>query len=233
MTGEMEAKLEGHTSSVLSVAFSQDGSRVVSGSFDKTVRIWNVMAGEMETKLEGHTQLVRSVAFSQDGSRVVSGSDDETIRIWNVTTGEMETKLEGHTRGIRSVVFSQDGSRVISESFGDTVRIWNATTGDIEAELAGHSVSVLFSLDSSGVVPQLFDEVTICIRNAFTGVLQPPQLLVSKSQDDDWILGTLCDCWIPNHYRSIYPISFSGSKACFGCMHAYGRVIILDTTVVW
>jgi WD40 repeat protein len=73
-TGEVEAELKGHTHWVMSVAFSQDGSRVVSGSGDKTVRIWNVTTGEVEAELKGHTDWVRSVAFSQDGSQVVSGS---------------------------------------------------------------------------------------------------------------------------------------------------------------
>jgi WD40 repeat protein len=53
---------------VYSVAFSQDGSQVVSGSDDKTVRIWNTMTGDVEAELKGHTDWVRSVAFAQDGS---------------------------------------------------------------------------------------------------------------------------------------------------------------------
>ncbi|KIJ91722.1 hypothetical protein K443DRAFT_653503, partial [Laccaria amethystina LaAM-08-1] len=112
-------------SMVRSVAFSQDGSRVVSGSDDNTVRIWNVTTGEVEAELKGHTGSVRSVAFSQDGSQVVSGSDDQSVRIWNVTTGEVEAELKGHTHRVTSVAFSQDGSRVISGSDNKTVRIWN------------------------------------------------------------------------------------------------------------
>ena len=61
-------------SRVQSVAFSQDGSRVVSGSWDNTVRIWNETTGGVEAELKGHTHWVTSVAFSQDGNRVVSGS---------------------------------------------------------------------------------------------------------------------------------------------------------------
>jgi WD40 repeat protein len=74
-------KLKGHAYSVRSVAFSQDSSRVVSGSFDKTVRIWNATTGKVEAELKGHTHWVMSVAFSQDGSQVVSGSLDNTVRI--------------------------------------------------------------------------------------------------------------------------------------------------------
>ena len=81
-------------STVRSVAFSQDGSRVVSASNDKTVRIWNVTTGEVEAELKGHTDRVGSVAFSQDGSQVVSGSFDKMVRIWNVMTGEVESELK-------------------------------------------------------------------------------------------------------------------------------------------
>jgi len=66
----MEAELKGHTGRVRSVTFSQDGSQVVSGSDDKTVRIWNVTMGEMEAELKGHRGWVMSVAFSQDSSQV-------------------------------------------------------------------------------------------------------------------------------------------------------------------
>ena len=77
-------------SPVNSVRFSRDGSRVVSGSDDKTVWIRNATTGEVEAELKGHTDLVVSVAFTQDGSRVVSGSYDNTVRIWNTVTGKSQ-----------------------------------------------------------------------------------------------------------------------------------------------
>src|SRR6202044_3153049 len=93
-------------SGVNSVMFSQDGSRVVSGSDDNTVRIWNTTTDEVEAELKGHTDSVTSVAFAQDGTRVVSGSDDNTVRIWNATTGEVEAELTGHTDMVMSVAFA-------------------------------------------------------------------------------------------------------------------------------
>ncbi|KAF8236925.1 hypothetical protein L208DRAFT_575613 [Tricholoma matsutake] len=92
-----EQVLWGHSKQVRTVVFSPDGSRVVSGSDDNTVRIWNVATGESEAELKGHSGSVYSVVFSPDGSRVVSGSFDNTVRIWNVATGESEAELKGHS----------------------------------------------------------------------------------------------------------------------------------------
>ncbi|EDQ99583.1 ectomycorrhiza-induced ankyrin-domain/NACHT-domain containing protein [Laccaria bicolor S238N-H82] len=159
---------------VLSVGFSHDGSRVVSGSSDRTVRIWNVMTGGVEAELKGHTDQVNSVAFSQDGSRVVSGSHDETVRIWNVMTGEVEAELKGHTDQVNSVAFLQDGSRVVSGSDDKMVRIWNVTTGKVEAELKGHTDwvnSVAFSQDGSRVVSGSSDK-TVRIWNVMMGKVE-------------------------------------------------------------
>ena len=89
--------LEGHSSSVISVALSKDGQRVVSGSDDKTVKIWDATSGECVSTLEGHSSVVMSVALSEDGQRVVSGSRDKTVKIWDATSGECVSTLEGHS----------------------------------------------------------------------------------------------------------------------------------------
>ena len=77
-------KLERHTFAVTSVSFSPDGSRIVSGSGDNSMRVWDSHTGAELTRLEGHTYWVTSVSFSPDGSRIVSGSYDETVRVWDV-----------------------------------------------------------------------------------------------------------------------------------------------------
>ena len=75
--------MQGHALAVWSVAVSSDGQRIVSGSTDQTVRIWNAQTGEpIGQPLQGHTGPVWSVAISPDGQRIVSGSDDQTVRIW-------------------------------------------------------------------------------------------------------------------------------------------------------
>ena len=79
-TGRLIRTLEGHAGEVNSVAFSADGSRVVSGSSDKTLKLWDAATGQLIRTFEGHSPWVSSVAFSPDGRRIVSGSRDTTIR---------------------------------------------------------------------------------------------------------------------------------------------------------
>lgn len=142
--------------SVASAQYSPDGKHVVTGSWDKTGRIWNALTGRDELKLEGgHERYVNAVAYSPDGQRVVTASDDKTVRIWNVETGKVLVTLSGHEDRVRSSVFSPDGSQVLTASNDKTARIWNARTGEQIQVLKGHDQAVLcaaFSADGRRVV---------------------------------------------------------------------------------
>ena len=81
--------LKGHTDPVTSVAFSPDGKRIVSGSDDKTVKVWDAHTGQEIRTLKGHTNWVLSVAFSADGKRIASGSADQTVKVWDAATGTL------------------------------------------------------------------------------------------------------------------------------------------------
>ena len=72
----------GHSDYVLSVAYSLDGTKIISGSDDKTIKIWDANTGECLKTLEGHSSNVQSVAYSPDGTKIISGSQDTTIKIW-------------------------------------------------------------------------------------------------------------------------------------------------------
>jgi WD40 repeat protein len=135
-------KLKGHTTWVHSAVFSPDGKTVVTASYDKTARIWDVVTGKELRKLKGHfdttvnsldfsdLDTVNSAVFSLDGKMVVTASSDKTARIWDVATGKELHKLDEHTRNVKSAVFSHDGKRVITTSVG-SARIWDVATGKL------------------------------------------------------------------------------------------------------
>ncbi|KAL4068682.1 WD40-repeat-containing domain protein [Scleroderma yunnanense] len=166
---------EGHTNSVISVAFSSDGTRIVSGSDDMTVRVWDADRGvQIGSPLEGHTDLVTSVAFSPDGTRIVSGSYDKTVRVWDVDRGvQIGSPLEGHTDLVTSVAFSPDGIRIVSGSYDKTVRVWDTDRGvQIDSPLEGHTdwiTSVAFSPDGTRIVSGSSDK-TVRVWDVDRGV---------------------------------------------------------------
>jgi WD40 repeat protein len=90
---------------VNSVAFSQDGKRIVMGCSDKSLRIWDAETGRaLSRPMTGHEGGVYSVAFSHDGKRIVSGSDDGTIRVWDAETGgDISSPISGHVQSCNSV----------------------------------------------------------------------------------------------------------------------------------
>ena len=124
--------LKGHTSWVRSAAFSEEGSRVVTASRDKTARIWRSDTGVLVAELKGHTDGVRTAVFSVDGTLVVTASDDKTARIWRADTGVPVAELKGHTGEVKTAAFSEEGSRVVTASQDQTARIWSfeAVSGD-------------------------------------------------------------------------------------------------------
>ncbi len=113
----------GHKDAVTCVSYSLNGTRVVSGSNDSTIRIWDAESGVVVGEpLTGHDDSVCSVAHSPDGHHIISGSMDCTIRIWDADTGvAVGNPLEGHARTVESVAYSPDGRHIISGSSDHTI----------------------------------------------------------------------------------------------------------------
>ena len=122
--------LNGHTDSVWSVAFSTDGTHIVSGSSDQSVRVWDALNGVELKVLNGHTSSVWSVAFSNDGTYIVSGSSDQSVRMWDALSGAELKVLNGHTDTVWSVAFSSDGTHIVSGSSDKSVRVWGLVNYD-------------------------------------------------------------------------------------------------------
>ncbi|KAL4734247.1 putative wd40 protein [Aspergillus similis] len=142
--------LEGHSDTVLSVAFSADGLMVASGSNDRTIKLWDVKTGLEIRTLVGHSNWVQSVAFSADGLMMASGSSDFKTKLWDAKAGLEIQTLEGHYGRVGSVAFSADGLIVASGSDDYTIKLWDTKTGLEVRTLKGHSGpvgSVAFSAD--------------------------------------------------------------------------------------
>ncbi|KIJ07161.1 hypothetical protein PAXINDRAFT_90842, partial [Paxillus involutus ATCC 200175] len=173
----------GHTGYVLDVDVSRDGKTVVSGSGDKTIRIWNGELGETMDIFEGHEDWVRSVQFSPDSSRVASGSSDSTVRVWSVETGELAFEpIKCHGR-VFCVRYSPSGDRIASGA--SCVQIWDAETGSGIVSIRNSEVeSLTWTADGTHVIGGREAEVTIW--NSHTG----EQLRTWKAHDE-WIRHSL------------------------------------------
>jgi WD40 repeat protein len=168
-----------HSSGVSSVAFSPEGSRVLSGSMDTTIRLWDAARGVLLRAFEGHSGPVHSVAFSPNGAHVLSASYDSTIRLWDAATGALLRTFEGHSDSVSSAAFSPDGTKVLSGGRDKTVRLWDAATGAQLRTFEGHSgavTSVAFSRDGARVLSGsadrkvgLWDAVTGALLSTFEG----------------------------------------------------------------
>jgi WD40 repeat protein len=154
------AHLQGHSNSITSVAFSPEGDRIVTGSSDKTARVWSANGSGAPVILKGHESSIVSASFSPDGSRVLTASHDKTARVWSADDSGSVITLAGHGHTVWSAVFSPDGSRVATASGDKTARVWHSDGSGTPVILQGHSDTVrsaAFSPDGSRIVTSSLD----------------------------------------------------------------------------
>ena len=159
--GALIRTLEGHSYSVTSVAITSDDSKIVSGSWDKTIKIWDLNTGELLKTLKGHSDSVSSVAITSDDSKIVSGSIDNTIKVWDLNSGELLNTLERHYSTVNSMAISSDNSKIVSGSGDNTIKVWDLNSGELLNTLEGHSSSVnsvAITSDNSKIVSGSWDK---------------------------------------------------------------------------
>ena len=129
MSGVELCTLRGHSKSIPSVSFCPNGSHIVSGSHDQTIRIWDIMTGrEIYALKDGHTDFINSVAYCSKGQHIVSASKDCTILVWNAISQTIILHLRGNHQ-FNYAAFSPDGTRIVSHSGVDNVQVWDAASG--------------------------------------------------------------------------------------------------------
>ncbi|MDA3874673.1 MAG: AbfB domain-containing protein, partial [Kiritimatiellae bacterium] len=106
--------LVGHTKAVRDIAWSPDGSKLVSASYDNTARVWNASTGESLLTLTGHTDTLGSVDWSPDGLKIATASQDATARMWDAATGASLRILTGHAGRVEGVKWSPNSAKLAS-----------------------------------------------------------------------------------------------------------------------
>ena len=229
---ELFATLEGHSGFVSSVSFSPDGKVLASGSWDHTIKLWDVDSRREIATLKGHSDKVYSVSFSPDGQVLASGSRDHTIKLWDVDSRRLIATLKGHSNSVLSVSFSPDGKVLASGSFDDTIKLWDVDSRREIATLKGHRAAVWpvsFSPDGQVLASGSFDK-TIKLwdvdsrreiatlkgnRDTVSSVSFSPdgQVLASGSYDKTiklWDVDSRREiATLKGHSNDVYSVSFS------------------------
>jgi WD40 repeat protein len=140
--------LTGHQQPVSAIAFSPDGQQLVSSSFDKTIKLWDLNNGKCLKTLLGHHSRIWTVAFHPHGQQIASGSDDNNTKIWDLKQGRCIKTIVGHTNAIISVKLSPNAGYLASGSEDNTIRVWDINKGSICQTLRDHTNRV-WSVDFS------------------------------------------------------------------------------------
>ncbi len=170
--------LTGHDGPVRAVAWSADGSRLVTGGEDGTVRLWDPGSSRALRTLRGHTGWVTCVAFSPDGRRIASGSEDRSIRVWDLeekaessASAGAPLALEGAEDGVQALAWSRDGKRIVTVGGDGILHFWDVQSGVESKPLPGGQGQIralAFSPDGKTLATAGWDGLVV-LRDGVTG----------------------------------------------------------------
>ena len=146
ITGSRVAVLSGHDHSVMSLSFSSDGTFLVSGGEDKTLKLWDVQTGGIVKTFHGHTGWVFSISISSNCTTIASGSSDKTIRLWDIQIGKCHHIIEQQA-SVKCVSFSPMNPQHLISVSGGVVQWWDVSGCKIKPPYEGSYAT--FSLDGT------------------------------------------------------------------------------------
>jgi WD40 repeat protein len=144
----------GHKGQVTAAAISPDGKRLLTSSWDRTARLWDLATGKELAVLEAHGQPLTAATFSRDGKLIATASMDGLVGLWDSDTAKPLVAFKGHTSVVSSVAFSPDGTKLVSGGWDKTARLWDVASGKEIRTVGKHTDpvnAVAFSPDGSRI----------------------------------------------------------------------------------
>jgi|GEM_PF-1253048 len=168
---------------------------LVSGSYDHTVRLWELPEGNLLATLEGHTDLVQCLAVSSDGKLLSTGTwgRDKTVKLWQLPDGELKGTIVGHEDAVLDLAISPDNLVLATGSKDKTLRLWSLPAGEAIATIEGHTNSVkaiAFSADGQLLATGSWDKTVRVWSSKLSSLVSAPQQKLSP-QNKKWIEETL------------------------------------------
>ena len=173
-TGTILGRFLGDRGSSFAVAFSPDGTKLLTGGVSENfiAQLWDITSGELLRNFVGHLWIISDVAFSPDGDTVLTASWDGEARLWEESTGALLQSFAGHNEEpLTSIAFSPDGTQILTGSEDDTAKLWDIESGLAVGTFSDHTddvLSVAFSPDGTRVATSSADQTAI-LWNASTG----------------------------------------------------------------
>lgn len=132
----------GHAFPVTAVAISPDKQWLVSGSSDKTVKLWDFESGQLLKTFKGHGGAITSVCIGPDNRRIVSTGEDNTLKLWDVENGSLLKSLEGHNDSVTSAVIGKNNLLIVSGSRDASIKLWDIKSGTVIKTFKGSDSAV-------------------------------------------------------------------------------------------
>lgn len=171
-TWDLQQTISAHSDWVRCLSFTPDGTKLVSGSFDKTIKVWQLKEGTAIYTLTDHLKGVFALAVSPDGKLLASGSWDELIKLWSLETGALIQNLTHHQASVRSLAISADSRTLISGSFDQTILLWSLPDGQVAKKIADSEPIAAIALSPNGkFVASTGDDGTVKIWSLTSGAM--------------------------------------------------------------